>query len=482
MNTYQRIGSKNRTLTNEQIRQVNEYALKLMEEIGSRVESKEALNILGQAGCDISDPSKVKIPKHLVLESIAAAPEKIDVFNRDGELAMTFKEDSCYYGTGSDCPTTIDLFTGERRQSTKKDVENFAQFCDALPNMDFVMSMAIANDAPLGKNFVHQYAAMLKNTKKPIIVTAHGPNDMSAIIDMAAAVCGDYQKVKENPPIVLYSEPLSPFIHTEMGVNKCLLCCDYEIPFIYISAALMGASAPATLEGALVQTVAEALTGLVIFQQKRPGAKFIFGGDTSIMDMRTGIFCYGSPELNILNAALADMSHYYQLPFFCLAGATDSKTLDAQAGFEYAMSIYIATLNGCNIIHDVGYLESGLTSSYESILFSDEVISNIKRLLRPIHIDQETVPFNLMHKVGPGGSFLAEEHTAKMFKKNFWIPRFFDRKVYDNWENDGFKDIRSILNEKAKDIFENHTPEKLPENIIDTIDKILTEHHPDVEV
>jgi trimethylamine--corrinoid protein Co-methyltransferase len=354
MDNYQRLGSKNRTLSNAQIEKVNEYALRVMEEIGCRVECKEAIDLLGHAGCDVDDPSRVKIPSHLVMEAVEAAPEKIGVFNRDGDLAMVFKEDTCFYGTGSDCPTTIDLFSGERRQSNKKDIENLARFCDALPNMDFFMSMGIANDAPVGGNFVHQYAAMLQNTKKPLIVTAHGPNDMTSIIKIATAVYGNEDKVKKRPPIVLYSEPLSPYIHTDMGVKKCLQCCDYEIPFIYISAAMMGASAPPTLEGALVQTIAEALAGLVIFQQKRPGSKFIFGGDSSIMDMRTGIFTYGAPELNILNAALADMSHYYKLPFFCLAGATDAKVLDAQAGFEYAMSIYIATLNGCNIIHDLG--------------------------------------------------------------------------------------------------------------------------------
>lgn len=344
------------------------------------------------------------------------------------------------------------------------------------------MSMGIANDTPPGGNFVHQYAAMLQNTKKPIIVTAHGPNDMSAIIDMATTVYGGYAKVTSKPPMILYSEPLSPFIHTGMGVQKCLLCCEYEIPFIYISAALMGASAPATLEGALVQTVAEALAGLVIFQRKRSGAKFIFGGDTSIMDMRTGIFCYGAPELNILNAALADMAHYYKLPFFCLAGATDAKVLDAQAGFEYAMSIYVATLNGCNIIHDLGYLESGLTSSFESILFGDEVVSNIKRLLRPIKLDEKSVPFQLMDKVGPGGTFLTQDHTAETFKKTFWIPRFFDRNVFETWKDAGSKDIRALLNEKAREIFNGLTPDELPSDVNISIEKILAQHQPDVSV
>jgi trimethylamine--corrinoid protein Co-methyltransferase len=453
-----------------------------MEEIGCTVDNIEALDLLGHAGCDIADPRRVKIPRQVVKEALEAAPKEIQVFDRDGALSMTFTEDSCYYGTGSDCPTTIDLISGERRESTKKDIENLTQFCDALPNMDFVMSMGIASDAPKGGNFVHQYEAMLLNTKKPIIVTAHGINDMSTIIEMAAAIRGGKSEVKKMPSLILYSEPLSPLIHTDMGVGKCLICCEYEIPFIYIGAAMMGVSAPATLEGALVQTIAEALAGLVIFQRKQPGAKFIFGGDSSVMDMKTSVFCYGSPELNIMNAAIADMAHFYRLPFFCLAGASDSKVLDAQAGMEYALSLYIAALNGCNIIHDCGYLESGLTSSFESILFSDEMIGNIKRLLRPIRIDEETVPFQVMDKVGPGGNFLIEEHTVNTFKDTFWFPRFLDRNVFEIWQKEGCKDVRAALNEKAKEIFNNHKPEKLSESIVTSIREIVANHHPDVNV
>ena len=248
--------SNKRILSTEQINQVNEYALRLMAEIGCKVQSEEALDLLGRAGCDVTNPDRVKIPRRAVLEALEAAPSKIAVFNRDGERAMELKEGSCHYGTGSDCPTTIDLDTGERRACLKEDVGRLARFCDALPNIDFVMSFGIAYDAPKGCNFVHQYEAMLKNTKKPVIVTGHGRNDMNAMIEMAAAAVGSVEELKRKPPLILYTEPLAPLVHTEMGVAKGLVCCDYEIPFIYIGSPMLGASAPVTLEGILVQTVA----------------------------------------------------------------------------------------------------------------------------------------------------------------------------------------------------------------------------------
>lgn len=471
----------NRILSNEQIDQVNEYALRLMAEIGCKVQSEEALDLLSRAGCDVTNPDRVKIPRRAVLQALEAAPGKIEVFNRDGERAMELKEGSCNYGTGSDCPTTIDLDTGERRACLKEDVGRLARFCDALPNIDFVMSFGIAYDAPKGGNFVHQYEAMLKNTKKPVIVTGHGRNDMNTMIEMAAAAVGGVEELKRKPPLILYTEPLAPLVHTEMGVDKGLVCCDYEIPFIYIGSPMLGASGPVTLEGILVQTVAESLAGLVIFQKKKAGAKFIFGGDTTVMDMNTNIFRYGAPELNVLNQALADMAHFYHLPFFCIAGASDSKVLDAQAGLESALSIYMATLNGCNIIHDCGYLEYGSTSSFESILLADEIINLVAFMLRPLDFNDRTVALDVVERVMAGSNFLMEEHTAENFRKSLWFPRFLNRERYQSWEEEGKKDLAVKLNQEAKEIFKNHRPVSLPDETIKAIDRIVARHRPDVE-
>jgi trimethylamine--corrinoid protein Co-methyltransferase len=480
MEIRSRTVSGNRCLSDIQIRQVDEYALQLMETIGCRMSSAEGLDILGRAGCDVSDPGRVKVPRRLVRDALAAAPRSIDVYNRDGEPAMTLSEGACYYGTGSDCPTTIDLDTGERRQSMKEDVARLARFVDALPNMDFAMSFGIANNAPSGTNFVHQYEAMLLNTRKPILVTGHGRNDMVTMIEMAAAAVGGMDALRARPPLVLYTEPLSPLVHTTMGIDKGLVCCEYGVPVIYIGSPMLGATSPALLEATLVQAVAEALVGLVVFQSKQPGAKFIFGGDATVLDMQSGIFSYGAPELNTLNDALADMAHFYRLPFFCIAGSTDAKTLDAQAGMEYALSLYNATLNGCNLIHDCGYLESGLTSSFESVLFADETVSMIRHLLRPLRFDDDSVPLRLMDVVGPGGGYLAEEHTLNNYRETFWFPRYLDRRRFERWQAAGSKDIRQALNQKAKAILATHVPAPLAGAVVRRIGELVARHRPDV--
>jgi trimethylamine--corrinoid protein Co-methyltransferase len=471
---------KYRKLTEKQIGEVNEYVLTLIEEVGCAVQCEEALQILGEAGCNVTDPGRIKIPRRLVKKALETAPAEIEVFNLDGEKAMHLKVGNCYYGTGSDCVTTIDLYSGKRRMCRKEDIVNLAIFSDRLPNIDFVMSFGIANDSPESGNFVHQYEAMLQGTRKPVIVTGHGRNDMTSMIKMAAEACGGIDNLKERPPLILYTEPLSPLIHTEMGVGKGLICCEFGVPFIYIGSPYMGATAPATPEGILVQAVAESLAGLVIFQLKKPGAKFIFGGDATVMDMNTTIFSYGAPELNVLNACLGDMARFYNLPFFCIAGSTDSKVLDAQAGLEYGLSIYEATLNGCSIIHDVGYLESGLTSSFESVLLADEIIGMVKYILKPLDFNPDSVALDVMDRVGPGGNFLMDNHTLANFKKRFWFPRFLDRRMFETWESGGSKELRAVLNEKAKEIFEKEKQEVLTAEAADRVKEIVKNHKPDV--
>jgi len=479
MDIRQSRGSRNRVLNKEQIQMVHEHTLELLERTGVCVQSKEALDILGDAGCDVGDPNQVKIPRKLVAEAIEAAPKSIEVYDRNGQLAMTLQEDACYYGTGSDCPYHIDVFSGERRSCTKEDVGNLARFCDALPNIDFVMSMGIAYDTPPGTSFVHQYEAMLRNTTKPVIVTGHGRRDMEAMIDMAATVVGGADALRKRPPLILYSEPFSPLTHSDMGVVKCLVCGEYEVPFVYIPSPMMGGSGPATIAGNLTQANAECLSGLVIFQSKYPGAKFIYGGDATGIDMQHAVYLYGAPELSVLNAALADLAHLYHLPFFCISGSTDSKALDAQAGVEYALSLYIATLNGCNLIHDCGYLESSMASSLESILMSDEIISMIKYLLRPLEVSPETIALKVIDEVGPGGTYLTHRHTRENFRRSLWFPRFFDRTRFNIWGEQGSRDLRQKLREEAQKILTAHPTPELPAGIVSEIGRVVQNYVPD---
>ena len=452
---------------------IHEVTLEILSRTGVVVQSPEALSLLGDAGAAI-DGEGVKIPDHLVAKAMETAPASIAIHDRQGDVAMSLEEGRTYFGTGSDCPSVIDPEKGQHRESTKADVGRIARLCDGLENIDFCMSMGIASDASQVTSYVHQFDAMVRNTGKPLIFTANGAADMQDILDLAVVVVeGGREELKARPRYILYDEPISPLYHSAEGLEKMMFAAAHGIPMIYIGSPMMGASAPVTMAGCIAQANAEALSGLVIHQLKCPGAPFIYGADASIMDMRTLSYVYGSPELQIMDIAFADLARRYRLPFFCIAGATDAKVLDAQAGVEMAISLLVSALNGCNLIHDVGYLESGLCSAEESIVLGDEVVGMVKRYLAGFEIDEDTLALDVIDRVGPLGNFRSEAHTSKNFRRDAWYPTVFDRRSFEVWFEDGGERIDAPLQRRAKEILADREGPVLSTGQREAMDEIL---------
>ena len=189
------------------------------------------------------------------------------------------------------------------------------------------------------------------------------------------------------------------------------------------------------------------------------------GGVFTVMDMQTTIFSYGAPEFDLMMAALADVSDFLDLPMFGTCGCTDAKVVDEQALIEGAISILMTAQSGANLNHDVGYIEHGNCASLEYLTICDDLIGMARRVVDGIKVDEESLALDIVDKVGPGGHFLAEEHTLENFKTETWYPRLFTRQVYEKWEADGSKTLFDKANEKVIDILENYEPEPLPKEV-----------------
>ena len=157
---------------------------------------------------------------------------------------MFLEDGKTYYGTGSDCPNIVDSDTGDRRKFVKDDVARGSLLCDALPNIDFMMSMGLASDVPEKTSDRHQFEAMVLNTTKPIVFTAHDLDGLHDIVDMAAAVAGDLDELRRNAFIILYAEPISPLKNAKEAVEKLLYMAENDLPVIYSPGMLSGATGP----------------------------------------------------------------------------------------------------------------------------------------------------------------------------------------------------------------------------------------------
>jgi len=464
-----------RMFTDAQLDEIHLASLEILRRTGVRVHEAESLALLRDAGCIVTDGSLVRFPPAVIENAITDAPSRIVLCNRTGEPRMYLESHRVYFGTGSDLPNTIDLESGERRPSVLSDIKNAARLADYLPNLDFVMSMALPSDVPIQTSDRRSFLTMTENTVKPLVFTAWDEAGLADIIAMAEAIAGGPDELKLKPFLLAYLEPTTPLQHTEVVLRKVLMMADHGLPFVYAPGPVDGASSPVTPAGSLAMANAEVLSGITIAQLRRKGTPVVWGSGSGPLDMKTMVASYSSPEFMMHCMAIAEMAHcYYHKPVWGFAGCSDSKLPDIQAGIESALWIMSMALSGANLVHDVGYIESGLTASYEMMVMGDEIIGFVRRLMRGIELTPETLALDVIDQVGPGGSYVTAPHTMQNYRQ-VWYPRVLDRHNHHGWMQAGQPTAIKTARDIARDAIANHQPVPIPPATLDTLNAIIAE-------
>jgi trimethylamine--corrinoid protein Co-methyltransferase len=459
-------------LSADQLARIHAASLEILERTGVRLHLPEAVELLKNAGADITEGNRVRIPSSLVEWALNVAPKRIVLANRQGERVMPLERNNVFYGPGSDCPNVIDIHTGERRAGTLQDIVNGIRVCDALSNIDFLMSLNLASDIPQAHADLYQMQAMLSNSTKPILFVTTEFEGCVKAVEMAEIVAGGADALRRNPLCALYINVTAPLVHNEEALQKLLFMAEKGLPTTYTPVVLRGANGPITPVGAVAYANAGELAGLLLAQLKCQGAPVILSGGTQdMLDMRTMLDIYAAPPNRVL---CVEMAHYYGLPIFGLGGASDSKVPDQQAAAEIAFSLLTETLAGTHLIHDVGYLEGGMTNSLEMIVMADELIQWVKEFMRGEIVNEETLALDWIDQVGPGGDFLALDHTRNHFRED-WYPTLFDRKNYTDWAVEGRLTLRDRAREKVTQLLREYQPEPLPKDLAEAIQAIIDE-------
>jgi trimethylamine---corrinoid protein Co-methyltransferase len=464
-------------LSDGDLRRLHGAALEVLWQVGARVHEPGSLQTLRSAGCPI-EGNLVRLPAALVEDAIASAPESITLHRRDRGEPLNLEGDRTYFGTGSDLPNVLDLDTGERRPARLADVEAMAQVADALAGIDFIMSMALPSDVPAERSDRYSFRAMVTNSAKPVVYTAWDLAGARDIVAMAEVVAGGEEALRRAPTLLAYLEPSSPLKHSRTALEKLAFLAGRGLPYVYAPGAIAGATAPATLAGTLVQCAAEALLGLALGQLCRRGSPFLWGSSASPLDMRTMVNAYVAPEDMLHNTAMAELARrFYHLPSWGFAGCSDSKQPDIQAGAEGALWVAVAAFAGNNLVHDCGYLESGLTASYEMLLAMDESIRIMRRFRSGVALSDDDLAVAAIAKTGPDGHYLDADHTLRHFRR-FWRPRWFDHQNHDRWVADGALDARERLRREARRLLAEHTPAPLSREVIGRLDALVLGNGP----
>jgi trimethylamine--corrinoid protein Co-methyltransferase len=446
-------------------RRVHEASLTLLARTGVDMKDEHARELCAAAG-SVVDGRRVRFPEELVRQALASAPRAWTLRPRGGETApLELRDGAGYFGSGPDCLYVSDPETGERRRALLADVEAAARVAEALPNVDFVMSMALPDDVANEVVDVTQFAAMLRGTRKPIVVSSpFGGETLYTMREMAAA-CGEAGSfaclAMSSPPLQL----------DDVCCTKALACADLDIPLVLAPSVSAGAQGPASLSACVAVANAEVLAGLVVHQLGKAGAPFVMGVGTGVMNMQHAVEVYNSPGVFLGNQAQLDLIRWYGLPSWHYAGHSDSKTLDEQWALELGVATIMGALSRATLLHDVGYLESGLQSALEGLVLGDEVAGYARALLDELPVDDEALAIAEVEAIGPGGNHLGTKMTRRHFR-DFWRASLTDQSTYDRWSAGGGQTLLERVRVRVAEILAADPPFALDDETSRRIDAL----------
>jgi trimethylamine--corrinoid protein Co-methyltransferase len=459
-------------LSESDIRRIHEASLRVLERTGIEVLPSEARQIFAQAGAMVDESTnRVRIPQAMVEDAIAKACSRFTLAGREERHDLDIGGDRVYMGTGGAAVKVIDL-SGQLRESRLEDIARIGQLVDALDNIHFYLRPVVARDVPVELLDVNKTYAAISNTTKHVMTSAYNVKSAREVIEMVSLASGGKLAYEERP-IVSFTScwTVSPLRYAPETVEVLIELVRQNIPVTISSAPQSGATSPAALAGTLVQINAEELSGIVLTNLVRPGARVLMGYVPSVADMRTGNFIGGAPEFALMNAAAAQLGHFYDIPVYNSSSLTDSKVTDVQAGYEKGITSTAAALAGSNYIHhSAGFLESMLTVSYEQYVIDDDINGSIMRMVRGIEVNDDTLSVNLIDQVCRGeGHYLGTSQSLEMMRTEYYYPHTGDRERRGNWEEAGSLDMRERARKRAQEILAAHEPQRLDGSIDQTI-------------
>jgi trimethylamine--corrinoid protein Co-methyltransferase len=471
-------GGSFKPLTSESISRVHETALRIIEEVGCAVNSKIALEFFEGAGAYVDrEQQRVRLPREKALGLIRLAPSEVRLCGRDEKHDILLGGNRVYAGTGGTALYVYEPDTGQKRPATLEDLKRIAKLVDQLDNIHLFMLPTYPNELPLEQVDVNRFFAGLCNTTKHIMGGVYTLDGVQQVIRMAEMVAGSAEALRQRPLISMIACSISPLRIDGKYGDLVVTIAKSGIPLVCPAEPLCGATSPVTLAGNLVIQTVDSLMGVMLAQAVNPGTPVIFGSVATSTDLRDLKYLAGSVEMGLINAAGAQMAQFYQLPFYATGGMTDSKVLDAQSGYESAITSLLCALAGANFIHDAaGLMEFALTTCYEKYVIDNDILGMVMRAVEGIRVDDETLAFDLIKQVGPGGNFITAKHTRRFMRKEHYEPSLSDRDSREEWEAEGSKGTWERAAEKVRMLIDSHTgglPDAVRNQILSEIKGIV---------
>ena len=469
-----------RILSEEQIYAIHRTALGLLHKTGVVVKEPHARRYFREGGASVDDESlRVRLPPDIVEAALKQAPNHFTVHARAPAHTVAVDHQRLHIEPMIGRLNILDHETGQRRRTRLQDVENLVRVADAMEHYHLIHSGAIMpsiEGVPLHASHVYGYLASVRNTGKVVKGSPRGRATAEDCIRMAATLAGGVGVLRERPNIFTTVNPVTPLQHDQGQTEGLIEYASYGLPIDVTSEPQAGATAPVTLAGLLAQQTADILSGITLAQLVNPGTPVWYGTCGTIMDMKVGRIALGAVEAGLINAASAQIAAFYGLPCRGTGATTDSKQLDMQAGYEKAITLFMAALGGINCLFYPGAIESALTISLESLVVDNEICGMAYRALQGIEVNADTLALPVIEAVGPGGNFLGQRHTLKFLRAEQFMPALSNRQTREDWtEKAGGKSVWEKARDEVRRILAEHKPPPLDPNVEAELERIVRE-------
>jgi trimethylamine--corrinoid protein Co-methyltransferase len=428
-------------LSQQDTQQIHDTSMRLLANVGVEFPYEPALAAFQKHGVK-TDGQRVYLTEDQVMNALSSAPEQFTIHARNPERNVVVGGGRPVFAPGYGAPFLVDAAPSRdgivgKRAPTMEDYVNLVKIAHALPNQDLsghlIVEPELANARTAHVQMLH---AHMVHSDKPFIGSAAGRRGAKHTMDMARILFGG--DLGDRPVTISLINSLSPLGYSTEMLEALVAFATVRQPLVIAALMMAGSTGPVTLAGVLAAQTAELLAGIVLTQLINPGTPVVFGSTSTNIDMKSGALAIGSPELSQMIAAHAQLARYYGLPSRSGGALTDASYPDAQAAFESMMSLLTTVNAGVDfVLHSGGILSSYLAFSYEKLVLDDEMCGMVRRLHQGIAVIPDTLAYEVIADVGPGGNYLMEMHTVKRCRKEFWKPDLCDRGGLEAWMQGG---------------------------------------------
>jgi trimethylamine--corrinoid protein Co-methyltransferase len=465
-----------RVLSKEEIDLVHDSSLKILAEVGVKIESPSVVELMRKAGARTDQKTQtVFLNEKMVSQALKSAPKAIKLCSRRGVDYTVPGDGVQLISTDGQPPAMYDADSCTKRPSKLKDVKDFAVIADALPEVDFVWPPVVATDMPSDKSSFYEFLITVAYTSKHVQHGATSAEEANFQVDVASAILGSKEELRRRPIFSDVCTPISPLRYDKGEAEALVILSRAGVPMVHLSMGIAGSVTPVTVAGSLAVINAENLCGLTISQVANPGAPSIYSSFSGVSDLKTGVFLCASPEGVLMDVAGIEMARHYGLPSCCGGPSNSARTMSAEAGYQSAITAMASLLTGSDLMVGLAGLDRAGMMSLEKLVMDCEVWRWLERVRAGIEVNEATIGFDAIKRQGPGGMFLSDPHTLKYLRKDMMTPQItgFHAPGEPDYSVD---DLIEYSRKRTKEILSTHKPLLLSKGVAEKVGNVAKKY------